>query len=114
MMNRKVKYCIVLYLSISIAFLTEAHPPQQLTLCRSLNAEALQQLQVKDLQKVPTWRLERDSSPIRRKCFNQIYDTLIFCISSLLSSLWVSRTGSASDWCALEDALYKCIDTIQF
>ena len=30
-----------------------------------------------------------------------------------LSSLWVSRTGSASDWCALQEALYKCIDTIQ-
>src|SRR6218665_1910975 len=25
----------------------------------------------------------------------------------LLSSLWVSRTGSASDWCALQEALYK-------
>jgi len=32
----------------------------------------------------------------------------------LLSSLWVSRTGSASDWCALQEALYKCIDTIQY
>jgi len=30
------------------------------------------------------------------------------------SSLWVSRTGSASDWCALQEALYKCIDTIQY
>ena len=45
-------YCIVLYLSISIALLTvgtshstvlsEALQPQQLTLCRSLHAEALQ------------------------------------------------------------------------
>src|SRR6218665_461103 len=33
---------------------------------------------------------------------------------SPLSSLWVSRTGSASDWCALQEALYKCIDTIQY
>src|SRR6218665_2534273 len=32
----------------------------------------------------------------------------------LLSSLWVSRTGSASDWCALQEALYKFIDTIQY
>src|SRR6218665_2072486 len=32
----------------------------------------------------------------------------------LLSSLWVSRTGSASDWCALQEVLYKCIDTIQY
>src|SRR6218665_1937519 len=35
-------------------------------------------------------------------------------LSRLLSSLWVSRTGSASDWCALQEALYKCIDTIQY
>src|SRR6218665_2690261 len=26
------------------------------------------------------------------------------------SSLWVFRTGSASDWCALQEALYICID----
>ena len=32
----------------------------------------------------------------------------------MLSSLRVSRTGSASDWCALQEALYKCIDTIQY
>ena len=38
----------------------------------------------------------------------------IFVLSRLLSSLWVSRTGSASDWCALQEALYKCIDTIQY
>ena|SRR6218665_2871592 len=38
----------------------------------------------------------------------------LFVLSRLLSSLWVSRTGSASDWCALHEALYKCIDTIQY
>ena len=38
----------------------------------------------------------------------------LFVFSRLLSSLWVSRTGSASDWCALQEALYKCIDTIQY
>ena len=32
----------------------------------------------------------------------------------IFSSIWVSRTGSASDWCALQEALYKCIDTIQY
>src|SRR6218665_1225167 len=32
----------------------------------------------------------------------------------LLSSLWVSLTGKASDFCALQEALYKCIDTIQY
>ena len=37
----------------------------------------------------------------------------LFVLSRLLSSLWVSLTGSASDWCALQEALYKCIDTIQ-
>jgi len=26
----------------------------------------------------------------------------------------VSRTGSAYDWCALQEALYKCIDSIQY
>src|SRR6218665_74371 len=35
-------------------------------------------------------------------------------IYTLLSSLWVSHTGSASDWCALQEALCKCIDTIQY
>ena len=38
----------------------------------------------------------------------------LFILSRLLSSLWVSRTGSASDWCTLQEALYKCIDTIQY
>src|SRR6218665_3312008 len=38
----------------------------------------------------------------------------LFVLSRLLSSLWVSHTGSASDWCALQEALYKCIDTIQY
>ena len=37
-----------------------------------------------------------------------------FVLSRLLSSLCVSRTGSASDWCELQEALYKCIDTIQY
>src|SRR6218665_1433456 len=32
----------------------------------------------------------------------------------MLSSLWVSPTGSASDWCALQNALYKCKATIQY
>ena len=38
----------------------------------------------------------------------------LFVLSRLLSSLWVCRTGSASDWCALQEALYKFIDTIQY
>ena len=43
----KRSFCIVLYLSISIALLTawafqKRSRPQQLTLCRSLHAEALQ------------------------------------------------------------------------
>jgi len=41
----------------------------------------------------------------------------LFALSRLLSSLWVSHTGtsgSASDWCALQEALHKCIDTIQY
>ena len=31
-----------------------------------------------------------------------------------LSSPLVSRTGSASDCCALQETLYKCTDTIQY
>ena len=38
----------------------------------------------------------------------------LFVLTRLLSSLWVSRTGSASDFCALQEALYKCIGTIQY
>src|SRR6218665_1685656 len=38
----------------------------------------------------------------------------LFVLSRLLSSIWVSRTGRASGWCALKEALYKCIDTIQY
>ena len=37
----------------------------------------------------------------------------LFISSRLLSSLWVYCAGSTSDWCALQEALYKCIDTIQ-
>src|SRR6218665_342602 len=40
---------------------------------------------------------------------------LLMCsLRPLLSSLWVSCTGSASDWCALQEQLYKCTDTIQY
>ena len=39
---------------------------------------------------------------------------LTFVLSRLLSFLWVSSTGSASDSCALQEALYKCINTIQY
>src|SRR6218665_2159609 len=37
----------------------------------------------------------------------------LFVLSRLLSSLWVSRTGSASDCCAQQEALYACIDSLQ-
>src|SRR6218665_1041136 len=33
---------------------------------------------------------------------------------SIPASLCISRTGIASDWCALKEALYNCIDTIQY
>src|SRR6218665_999353 len=38
----------------------------------------------------------------------------LFFLSRLLFSLWVSCNGSASDWCALQEALHKCINTIQY
>jgi|SRR6218665_4194489 len=48
------------------------------------------------------------------------FDNTTYCmcvrqlrLSSVLS-LWVSHTGSASDWCARQEVLYKCIDTIQY
>jgi len=37
-----------------------------------------------------------------------IYYVVLYSINTL-----VSRTGRAFDWCALQEALYKCIDTIQ-
>src|SRR6218665_1707494 len=65
---------VVLLLFISIALLTasvlqESSRPQKLTLCRVYTPKRFRQLQVKDLPKVPTWRLERDSNqqPSRRK-----------------------------------------------
>jgi len=36
----------------------------------------------------------------------------LFGLSRLLSSLWVSRTGRSSYWCAPQEALHKCIDAI--
>src|SRR6218665_1983343 len=44
---------------------------------------------------------------------NLCRNATLFVLSRLLSSLWVFRTGSASGWCALQEALYKCINTIQ-
>src|SRR6218665_557294 len=57
------------------------------------------------------------------KCALHIYNYIYLermesslCIVCLLmlSALWVSRTGSASDWFALQEALYKCIDKIKY
>ena len=45
--------------------------------------------------------------------FSDLCSHIVYC-SLLLSSLWFSRTGSASDWCELQEAQYKCIDTIQY
>src|SRR6218665_3546030 len=60
--------CILLYLSISIELLTarvfqKRSRPQQLILCRSLHAEALQATASEGLAQGPTWRLQRDLSP---------------------------------------------------
>ena len=38
----------------------------------------------------------------------------LFVLSKLLSSVWVSRTENSSDFCALQEELCKCIDTIQY
>src|SRR6218665_2948584 len=60
-------------------------------------------------------RFGTNSFLIRDPLYQLVSQVPLFVLSRLLSSLWVSRTGSASDWCALEEALYKCIDnTIQY
>src|SRR6218665_1643517 len=42
---------------------------------------------------------------------NQLYQLVsqvpLFVLSRLLSSLWVCRTGSAFDWCALQEAFLE-------
>ena len=59
--------CICIYSFLTSASrstsLSEALPTTAMTLFRSLHAEALQATAMKDLLKVPTWRLERDSNP---------------------------------------------------
>src|SRR6218665_1724356 len=67
-MHRDVKMGVsVLYLSISIALLTRAFQkrsrPQQLNCVGVYTPKRHRQLQVKDLPKIRTWRLERDSNP---------------------------------------------------
>src|SRR6218665_2684430 len=51
---------------------------------------------------------------LRNPLYQLVSQVPLFVLSRLFSSLWVSRTGSASHWCALQEALYKCIDTIQY
>src|SRR6218665_868053 len=62
-------YCIVLYLSISIALLThslslsEALPTTAIDTVGVYTPKHYRLLLVKDLSKVPTWHLELDSNP---------------------------------------------------
>ena len=60
------------------------------------------------------FRFGTNSFLLRHQLYYLVSQVPLFGLSKLLSSLWVSRTGSASDWCALQEALYKCIDTIQY
>jgi len=39
----------------------------------------------------------------------QVTQMPLFILLRLLSPLWVFRKGSASDWCALQEVLDKCI-----
>src|SRR6218665_1287478 len=59
-------------------------------------------------------RFGTNSFLLRNPLYYLVSQVPLFVLSRLLSSLWVSRTGIASDWCALQKALYKCIDTIQY
>src|SRR6218665_4041234 len=64
--------------------------------------------------------VKRSSGPISRvpitsqNPLSNIPSTNHSFYNSNLSSLWVSRTGSVSGKCALQEALYKRIDTIQY
>jgi len=53
-------------------------------------------------------------NPEKPSKYAHVTDPVLSYHIALLSSLWVSRTGSASDWCALQEVLYKCLDTIQY
>ena len=63
------------------------------------------------------WSFIEMCTSLLTKCQRTLLD--YFCgrnkliLMYITSSLWVSRTGSTSDWCALQEVLYKCISTIQ-
>src|SRR6218665_2247552 len=52
------------YIASSSPLLLRGAPDTARILCRSFTPKRHRQLQVKDLPKVPTWRLERDSNPL--------------------------------------------------
>src|SRR6218665_3191299 len=61
------------YRASSSPLLLKGAPATARILCRSFTPKRHRQLWVKDLPKVPTWRLERDSNlpPFGRKATNQ-------------------------------------------
>src|SRR6218665_1049137 len=59
-------------------------------------------------------RFGTNSFLLRDPLYKLVSQVPLFILSRLLSSPWVSRTGSTSDWYALQEALHKCIDTIQY
>ena len=68
-----------------------------------------------------TFKTPRQTLLLRERKFREVYNFRRFPLVLgifLHNFYWVSCTGSASDWCALQEARYKCIDlqynTIQF
>jgi len=44
----------------------------------------------------------------------QVHGISFRSLKTALFPLQVSRTEGASDWCAQQEALYKCTDTIEY
>src|SRR6218665_841362 len=61
------------YSASSSPLLLRSAPDTSRIPCQSLTPKRLRQLRVKDLPKVPTWRLKRESNPLpfRRKTSNR-------------------------------------------
>src|SRR6218665_2054364 len=86
----RLLYCIVLYLSISIALLTarafqKRSRPQQLTLCRSLHAEALQVIAGKGLAQGPYMAARAGFEPTTLRSNGVASTNAPPCPTSLLS-----------------------------
>src|SRR6218665_1514956 len=76
-------HCVHFYSAPSNPLLLRAAPDYSTNTVSELHAEAHRQLQVKDLPKVPTWRLEREreSQPRRHQvlCKERYFKLQLYC-----------------------------------